>query len=168
MDRFNQSDLRTSTTRRGQNSTGKTWVKRRILTMAELRGAPVPSSDAQIAYASALSGFSEATIEAACQRVENTVRGDYEPAMPPLAKLEEVCREITKARQAVTRWCGRCTLGCIRGSDNVIRRCECSCTLCENSGWIVKVKPVFGMPYKEANFASRCPKGCRVTGSEAA
>jgi len=115
-----------------------------------------------MAYANALSGFTEAVIDQACQSLEHATRGEYEPAMPSMAKLEEACREAMREKKAVTRYCGRCSDGCIRHSDGVIRRCECACLLCDNSGFVSEWRPVKNLPYEQALFAKRCPNGCKV------
>lgn len=76
------------------------WTIRRLMTMAELRGAPYPSTDALKAFASALSGFTDAVIDAGCQKLERATVGDYESRMPTLAILVESCRVQVRAKSS--------------------------------------------------------------------
>ena len=142
---------------------------KRLKLVAEVIGAPVPSAEALKRLASAIKGFSEELIDRACYQFEGAPQGEYK-RLPTPAELTKACQEAAArtTQVAQTRWCGRCELGHIRGSDREIHRCECNCEMCDNSGFVAEMQAVAGMPYKRAVFAKRCPKGCRVASGAAA
>lgn len=127
----------------------------------------MPSPEALAALATALSGFSDDVLDRACAGLEQKAIDAYEPRMPTLSTLESACRAAASGQKR-TRWCGRCRMGLVRGSDGEIRYCPCDCALCHNSGWTTERRDVPKMPYAKASYAVRCPHGCAVTGSEAA
>lgn len=90
------------------------WIAKRLMTMAELRGAPFPSTDALKAISSALSGFTQQVIEEACSKLERAAVADYEPRMPTLQKLEDACREASQPRTKLR-----------------------DCSVCANDRWII-------------------------------
>jgi hypothetical protein len=140
---------------------------KRLKLLAETTGAPIPSAEVLKRLATALSGFTEKAIDTACFSLEAAPPAEYR-RLPTPHELTVACQNAIYVEVKQSRWCGRCQMGMIRGSDGQIRRCECACATCDNSGWTTEVQAVQRMPYKEARFALRCPQGCRVTGSEAA
>jgi hypothetical protein len=63
----------------------------RLAQLADLRRGPLPENIKP--YASGLSGFSKSAIDAACRSLETRKREDFEPAVPELAELQELCRK---------------------------------------------------------------------------
>lgn len=138
---------------------------KRLKLVAEAIGAPVPSAEALRRLAGALSGFPESVIDSACYRLEDAPQGDFR-RLPTPHELKAACEEAAQARtpENTSRWCGRCVMGSIRGSDGEIRNCECNCTDCGNSGFALQKRIVKG--YKAAiSFAMLCPNGCRKAGT---
>ena len=161
MERITGLPKQETTAHLGKRSRSSTLMRLKLL--AELIGVTLPSTDALKGLGAAVSCFSDEVIDKACQELQDVPQGNFR-RMPTPYELIEACRNASIKK---TRWCGRCTKGNLRGSDGVIRRCECCCTLCDNSGWTVEARKVPRMPYAEANFAVRCPNGCRVTSTDA-
>jgi hypothetical protein len=128
------------------------------MALAECRGAKQPSEDALDAYVSSLSGFTEEATMRAFEHWTEAPAREFGSQMPSVVELVESCRQACVKK---TRWCGRCTMGMVRQGKEWVR-CDCNCPECDNSGWISVMRPVYGLPYKEASFAQRCPKGCAV------
>src|SRR5271154_2099171 len=84
------------------------WTIARLAQLADLRRGPLPESIK--AYASAISGFSKAAIEKACTTLESRERIDFEPAVPELARMLELCRkaELGKLKYATRTYCAEC------------------------------------------------------------
>lgn len=105
-------DTRTSTRQRVDGLGKKQWLKERLTTLAELRGAKAPSPDALKALASALSGFSDSVVEQACQTLERALVSEYESKMPSLATLMDACRGASRIKTPPIEYgfyrCGRC------------------------------------------------------------
>ena len=70
----------------------KTWLLKRLATVASLRSTTPPEELA--AYASSLSGFSQQAVEQVCTAVEQTVAAQFAPKFPPLGEMIEACRRI--------------------------------------------------------------------------
>lgn len=140
-----------------RKSTARPWVKKRLTTMAELRGAQLPSSDALTAMASALSGFTDALIDAGCAALESAEIAQYEARMPTIHALEEACRATASAPKK-TRWCGKCREGNLADGS----RCGCACLDCNGSGWVTFEREVKGYS-RPLSFAQKCH--CRRKGA---
>ena len=101
-----------------------------MMTLAELRGAQPPSSDALDALASALSGFSESVVDEACAKLERTTVGDYEARMPSLATLIDACRGASSIRLAAPQY----EVWTCEGCHNQIAARETPAGGCQNCG----------------------------------
>jgi hypothetical protein len=105
--------------------------------------------------ASAVSGFTDETVNRACEELEMAQIGQFDKNVS-LNTLTELCRKIASSRRK-TRFCGRCREGYIRRSDGQIVVCECCCPECMNSGMTTverKVPKLYGdTPIR---FAEKC------------
>lgn len=97
---------------RSTGSSRKNWIKKRLLTLSELRGAKPISEDSFDAMAAQMRGFSESVIDKACLTLENAIQDGYEPRMPPLAILLDACRAASRVAQEPAKFwiweCKRC------------------------------------------------------------
>lgn len=86
------------TTRQNRNTSersgkpSKSWLVKRLTQLSMARQANV-SGETLSFFASALSGFSEAAIEMACEELAGAAIGEYQTRWPELGKFEQACRE---------------------------------------------------------------------------
>lgn len=111
---------------------------KRLRTMAELRSAPLPSSETLRTLAESLADFSASAIDRACVALESTEPPPYVPRWPSLEALKDACRKAAQASVATSPYCGRCRYGRIRLGAEVVR-CQCVCAHCDGLG-VVLVK----------------------------
>lgn len=131
-------------------------MKNGLVILAELRGAPLPSDDAQNAIASAVDGFDEAAILKGLETLGTAPIGPFDSKMPPLSAIVDACRRsAADLKTENSRWCGRCNMGMVKVQGEWVR-CRCNCPDCENSGWVTEMRAIFGFPYKQASFAVKC------------
>jgi len=129
----------------GNVSTGKpqhSWIRKRLLIAAELRGAGAPSPEALNAIVDGLSGFRQSVIDRACAELEITPPVDaYAPRMPTMAAILNACRRADTLGGTTQRsnFCRSCQHGRRRIGGEVII-CDCTCRSCEGTG-VVMVKP---------------------------
>jgi len=115
--------------------------------------------------AQAIARFSDEVIDSACSTLESLPQGEYR-RLPTPYELVKACEAENRPTVRETKYCGRCTDGRIRGSDNEWRRCECECVLCENTGFVIEQRAVPRYT-GTIGFAKRCPNGCKVYSSAA-
>lgn len=132
---------KTNTTRQGGASGKKHWLKERLTTMAELRGAKLPSNEALAALASSLSGFSEAVIESVCADFEGRVRGDFESPMPSLGSLMDACRKESYIAAESPKWGVWICESCKNGLASKEGTPKGGCPNCGHGVLKMRVKP---------------------------
>ncbi len=104
------------TTRQNRSTSGrsakpsKSWLAKRLTRLSMARQANV-SGETLSFFASALSGFSEAAIEMACEELALASIGEYQTRWPELGKFEQACREAELKLRAPSKrkpYCVEC------------------------------------------------------------
>ena len=104
------------TTKQNRNTSGpnakpsKSWLAKRLMQLSMARQANV-SGETLSFFASALSGFSEAAIEIACEELAGAAIGEYQTRWLELGKFQQACREAeSKLRSPCARkpYCAEC------------------------------------------------------------